>query len=601
MIVDSLMLRNFGAYKKEVSLDLSGKKVVGIVGANESGKSTLLRAICYALYGKVPLKQDVHKVRDVQLITDGADKDMVVEVGLTVPGAGQITIQRGRTVDNTGFISLDGKPVKLADGQALINEAIRLTYDDFIALSYFVQGDISQFMLGDKSAYFRRWTQPLAMWQALADQFRADTSKLLSQRETVQATKAVQAEMLKDKPVISKRLLAAKKKLMAVSDQLEQAREAELELSGQLQVIKAGEKHTEDVNDRIDDLKDEHDRLNKKLLKALQELEQIKKGMCPLLSVSCKQLAASYEKKRKAFVVTVTGLKEEIKANAKKQQELRKAAKQTNKQPANTDKRNTLKEKIAGVRRSISQLAGEEQHLRAIVTRAETELDRISKAKEAVRTCNKKIKQLESRMKKTRFLYWMCSNKGIPSQILESELEKVETRCNWILSRLDYPKRIRFAAYRELASFEKVCPVCGSEIWLKTASTDLCSSCGSARPRKQKNEPMVTVYDGTQERPFALESGGGQVLQSFAVRLAGAFFVASMLGISIQSIMLDEVFAMLDANNRQKLIGLVIDKLGSEFGLKQQLVVSHHEDVLMAVDDMLFVEKQNGCSIARWM
>ena len=76
--------------------------------------------------------------------------------------------------------------------------------------------------------------------------------------------------------------------------------------------------------------------------------------------------------------------------------------------------------------------------------------------------------------------------------------------------------------------------------------------------------------------------------------------MASMLGLDLKMVMLDEVFAHLDASNRQKLMSLVIDKLSTEFGLQQQLVVSHHEDIINAVDDIVVVSKEQGCSLAQW-
>ncbi len=48
---------------------------------------------------------------------------------------------------------------------------------------------------------------------------------------------------------------------------------------------------------------------------------------------------------------------------------------------------------------------------------------------------------------------FMCSRSGIPAQLIEEELERVEERCNWVLDRLDYPKRIRFSGFKELGDY----------------------------------------------------------------------------------------------------------------------------------------------------
>ena len=97
-----------------------------------------------------------------------------------------------------------------------------------------------------------------------------------------------------------------------------------------------------------------------------------------------------------------------------------------------------------------------------------------------------------------------------------------------------------------------------------------------------------------------MESGGAQALESFAVRLAGGLFVSSMLGVKFEMVMLDEIFGMLDRENRRKLMELVVDKLSSEFGLRQQLIVSHHDDIISKADNILSLSKENGSTIARW-
>ena len=47
-----LRLRNFRSYRDEVSFDFRGRRLLGIVGPIGSGKSTILDAISFALYGR---------------------------------------------------------------------------------------------------------------------------------------------------------------------------------------------------------------------------------------------------------------------------------------------------------------------------------------------------------------------------------------------------------------------------------------------------------------------------------------------------------------------------------------------------------------------
>ncbi len=599
MLIDHLMLRNFGPYRREVVLDLSGKKVVGIVGPNEVGKSTLLRAICYTIFGKVPLKQDVHKVREVQLINDGADADLVSEVGLVLPHK-KLTIQRGRTQDNQGFVSVDGKALKSAEAQEAIKEAIRVSYTDFTSLSYFVQGDLHQFMLGDKGAYFRRWTTSLSLWHSLSERFRQMGVQLDREGSKLSSQAASLALSIEGEGEARTSLKVAKRDLANAQAKAERMGESVSDISAQIKASDRTERAKatiDSLKDQLGDLSREHTRLSNRLSTLKREFSQIKKGQCPILNIKCKPLERSGDKKRKALNGELADLREELQANTDKQSELkakgRKLVEQT-KQNSGSQ----LKADLANAQRELNQANRELQTAHGVVARAEARLEAIKKAKSEVKQIKKVIKTNDIKRRRAQFLSFMCGKSGIPTQIMEAELERVEDKCNWILERLDYSKRIRFSAFKELAGYEKVCPACGSEEWVRKERT--CKGCGMQQPHKIKDEPSVTVWDGTRERPFALESGGGQTLQSFAVRLAGSLFVASMLGVDLRMVMLDEVFAHLDAANRQKLMSLVIDKLSNEFGLKQQLVVSHHEDIINAVDDMIVVSKEQGCSTAQW-
>jgi DNA repair exonuclease SbcCD ATPase subunit len=579
MIVRTLAVEGFMGYARRCALDFEGRQTIGIVGPNECGKSTLLQAISYAMYGRTLAE------REVQLINDDCDR-LIVESGIELPNGELLEITRGRTDRNEAILGEH------------ITERLRLAYDDFVALTYFVQGDLHKFMEGNKREYFQRWTAGLRVWRdfegAAADEV-VGVERTLRERQIAReaALRVVEAESSIRAEARSARaeMLQARQAAERTADQVRglQAEVKAQETSEELR------RAADTLADQLDALRHQIQRAESQVSTLNREARQIRSGTCPLLSIECPELEEAGKEQRRDIGAKLR----EAKAH----------------RGSLGDRHGAVREQIADIKSQLSQqpvrqlkielrdlkqaLNGANRDLHRATQRnaqAQVALESVKAAREKLRELKKGDKAITEDLRRWQFVRFMCSKNGIPASIIERELERVESRCNWVLERLDYPKRIRFSGFKELASFEKVCPQCGGEKWHKQT----CRDCGSPRPRKRREEPTVTVVHGTNERPFALESGGGKTLQSFAARMAGSLFVAAMTGIPMRMVMLDEVFGMLDADNRQKLMALVIDKLSTEFGLQQQLVVSHQEDVINAVDDLLIVGRERGSSVARW-
>ena len=65
-----LTLEGFTSFRDKVELDFSGLDLFAITGPTGAGKSSLIDAICFALYGQVPRVGDDYK----QLISHGAER-----------------------------------------------------------------------------------------------------------------------------------------------------------------------------------------------------------------------------------------------------------------------------------------------------------------------------------------------------------------------------------------------------------------------------------------------------------------------------------------------------------------------------------------------
>lgn len=147
MIPVQLILKNFLSYRN-ATLNFSGLHTACICGANGSGKSSLLEAITWAIWGQS------RAASEDDIIHTGA-KDVRVDFTFTSNQHEYKVIrsrQRGQgsslefqVATPTGFKSLTERGVRAT--QQLILEHIKLDYDTFINSAYLRQGRADEFML----------------------------------------------------------------------------------------------------------------------------------------------------------------------------------------------------------------------------------------------------------------------------------------------------------------------------------------------------------------------------------------------------------------------------------------------------------------------
>jgi DNA repair protein SbcC/Rad50 len=148
MIPVQLILKNFLSYR-DTTLDFRGLHTACICGANGAGKSSLLEAITWAIWG------ESRAASEDDVIHTGTKE---VRVDFTFKTSGQQTYRviRTRTRGGSsvlefqietpnGFRSLTGKGVRATQDQIL--QHIKLDYDTFINSAYLRQGRADEFML----------------------------------------------------------------------------------------------------------------------------------------------------------------------------------------------------------------------------------------------------------------------------------------------------------------------------------------------------------------------------------------------------------------------------------------------------------------------
>ncbi|MDB9377297.1 AAA family ATPase, partial [Nodularia sphaerocarpa] len=147
MIPVQLILKNFLSYR-DATLDFRGLHTACICGSNGAGKSSLLEAITWAIWGesRAGVEDDVihsgaKEVRVDYIFQCNQQKYRVIRT--RVRGASGVLEFQIETA--SGFRALTGKGVRAT--QDVILEHIKLDYDTFINSAYLRQGRADEFMI----------------------------------------------------------------------------------------------------------------------------------------------------------------------------------------------------------------------------------------------------------------------------------------------------------------------------------------------------------------------------------------------------------------------------------------------------------------------
>jgi exonuclease SbcC len=147
MIPLHLRISGFLSYRDPVELDFTSFDLACISGHNGAGKSSLLDAITWTLFGEargksgdvIHLNQDV-KAAEVALTFQ--HEDNTYRVQRTLP-RNKSTILEFQVKNHDGWRPLTEKTTR--DTQARIEQILRLDYETFVNASFFLQGKADQF------------------------------------------------------------------------------------------------------------------------------------------------------------------------------------------------------------------------------------------------------------------------------------------------------------------------------------------------------------------------------------------------------------------------------------------------------------------------
>ena len=205
MIPKLLILKNFLSYK-EVTLSFDGLHVACVCGANGAGKSSLLEAIAWCVWGQSRVSAEDDVVRQ------GAKE---VQVSFSFAHGGQVyrvirTRQRGQNSSlefqietETGYRSITQKGVRST--QQFILAQIKIDYETFVNAAYLRQGRADEFMLkrpSDRKQVLAELLN-LSRYDTLAEQAKEQSRTYKAQVQPIEALLTRIEAQLKEKEAVS--------------------------------------------------------------------------------------------------------------------------------------------------------------------------------------------------------------------------------------------------------------------------------------------------------------------------------------------------------------------------------------------------------------
>ena len=251
MIPLKLTLSNFLCYRDDVPpLDLEGIHIACLCGDNGHGKSALLDAITFALWGSSRLGERnhddlIHKGQrnmfvDLEFESVG-DRYRVVRRRTSRRSQGVTDLQLFIRNESGGWLAVTGNTVR--DTQALISERIRLDHETFVNTAFLRQGDADHFTTSSPSDRKRILAEvlDLSYYDRLEGRARERYSDLRAEAQRLESEIEVRERETARRPELETALVKVSGRIGEIVSHLSEAR-SELEASSRAVADLVGKK-----------------------------------------------------------------------------------------------------------------------------------------------------------------------------------------------------------------------------------------------------------------------------------------------------------------------------------------------------------------------
>ena len=256
MIPLRLELTNFLAYRNPAPLDFTGIHVAVLTGENGAGKSSLLDALTWALWGRARARTDAELVHAGQT-------EMRVEFTFALKDQIYRVIRAKRVKGGGGLLDFqvqnpEGRWVSIGEAtipktQDKITRTLRLNYETFVNSAYLMQGKADEFTARRPTERKQVLAEILGIqeWERYEEHARQKAKDLANQTARLDDVLAEMEAELGRKAEYERELTEAQVRVIDVSARLRAAESGWAQIESARQALVALQKQVDDLDKRI--------------------------------------------------------------------------------------------------------------------------------------------------------------------------------------------------------------------------------------------------------------------------------------------------------------------------------------------------------------
>lgn len=255
MIPLRLELTNFLAYRSPAPLDFTGLHVAVLCGDNGAGKSSLLDAITWALWGRARAKTDAELVHQSQ---NEMRVEFTFKLGAHVYRVIRAKRAKGSAVLDFQMRSEQGQWQSIGEAtvpktQQKITATLRMEYETFTHSAYLMQGHADEFTSKPPTKRKEVLADILQLqrWEKFEQRAKEKIAAIDKRLGAIDLTLNEIEDELARRPVYQSELTEAQTQVIAVGERLRQAEAGWAQIDAARQAMAALERQLDDLQRRL--------------------------------------------------------------------------------------------------------------------------------------------------------------------------------------------------------------------------------------------------------------------------------------------------------------------------------------------------------------